>query len=79
MTEKNILDQEVSKVTLRDLLDALGKESKERSELAGVLRDLNKAIDGMELNMHGSGDKMMSKLKDVREAFNRIPPKWFYP
>jgi ElaB/YqjD/DUF883 family membrane-anchored ribosome-binding protein len=56
----------------------LGRESKERTELAGILRDLNKAIDAMESCMHGTMDTSMTKLKNLRETFNRIPPKWFH-
>lgn len=76
--ESSLLDQEVGKVTLRDLLDVLARESAERVILAKDLQELNAAINELELNMHGAGDKMMAKLKKLRDAFNRIPPKWFH-
>lgn len=77
-TAGSLLNQEVGKVTLRDFLDVLGRESKERVELAGILRDINTAINELELNMHGKGDQMMTRLKRLRDAFNRIPPRWFH-
>ncbi len=76
-----LLDQEVGRVTLRNFLDILGRESKERIELAGVLRDLNKAIDGVECSNEADdsrAEKRMAALKNLRDTFNRIPPKWFH-
>jgi len=80
-TEPSLLDREVGKVTLREFLDALGRESVERRELSGVLRDLNRAIDRMECANEADdsrAEKRMSALKNLRETFNRIPPKWFH-
>lgn len=74
--EESLLDQEVGKVTLRDFLDVLGRNSKERVELAGILRDLNGAIDGVECTLYRP--EATKKLKHLRETFNRIPPKWFH-
>lgn len=76
---KGILDEMVGKITLGEFLDVLGRESKERMELAGVLRSINTALDTLELDLHGRGDQTMTKLKNLRDAFNRIPPKWFHP
>lgn len=79
--ERSLLQQEVGKITLGEFLDALGRESKERVELAGILRNLSRAIDGMELSNvadDSRAEKRMAALKNLRETFNRIPPKWFH-
>lgn len=78
VVKPDLLDQPLKSITLRQFLDVWAKDQKDRMELADALRVLNKAIDRLELNMHGDGDAMMSNLKNVREAFNAIPPKWFH-
>lgn len=74
-----LLDQELGRVTLRQFLDVWAKDQKDRVELAGELQKLGNAINMMELSVHHeAADVRMQALKGLREAYNRISPKWFH-
>jgi hypothetical protein len=75
---RELLDEKLGAITLRQLLEALERQSAERQELATILKDLNRAIDSLERGVGGDNPNLMALFKQMREAFNAIPPKWFH-
>jgi hypothetical protein len=80
-----LLDQPVGRVTLRDFLNMLARHNAEEAELAKTLRGLNTAINALETTISPNpggkpeAERQMARLKNLRETFNRIAPKWFHP
>jgi hypothetical protein len=75
LKEKDLLDEEVGKVTLRQFLEVWQRDQKDRIELAEALLGLHRAINAHECIVPNHA---MHTLKALREAFNAIPPKWFH-
>jgi len=73
-----LLDQELGRVTLRQFLDAFAKDQADRVELAGALQKLGHAVNHLELVLDKEHDVRHAGLKQMREAFNCISPKWFH-
>lgn len=74
-----LMEREVGRCTLGELVEVLGRASKEQQDLAVVLKDLVKAIMHLEMNINSKHQNVrMKAIKDVRETFNRIPPKWLH-
>jgi hypothetical protein len=76
-----LLDRPLKAITLRQLLEAMEKRSKERQELVDILKDLSHAINHLELRLSSDDASVyqrMNAFKKMRETFNRIPPKWLH-
>jgi hypothetical protein len=74
-----ILDQELGRITVRNFIEIQERLSKERQDLATILKDLDKAIMHLELELIDSTpSSRMEAFKLLRETFNAIPPKWFH-
>lgn len=71
-----LMKQKVGNLTVEEAIEVFRKSVKERSELAGHLKRLQSAI--MHLELHMDKDDRMQAFKDLRETFNRIPPKWLH-
>ncbi len=86
-----VLDMELGRITLRQFLEVWAKDQKDRVELAGILQKVSVAINvletklthigvivpGAEENRRTVSDRKAA-FKELREAFNKIPPKWFH-
>ena len=73
---REVLKEKLSAITVEEFLEVWTKDQKDRVELAGVLKELNQTIDALEIGIGGTRE--MGLFKQMREAFNKIPPKWFH-
>ena len=78
MDEEQLLAKPLGSLTLGQFFDAWNREQKDQVALTRTLRDLSKALDRMETVIPNEKTDQVEALKQLRETFNRISPKWFH-
>lgn len=72
----DLLDRPLKALTVREAIEILAHESKERQELSKLLKAMQHALNVHEMAINT--DNRMNTFKLLRETFNKIPPKWFH-